>query len=571
MSENLPWIEKYRPKSLNDVINHDEIVSSLKRILRTKAVPHMLFAGPPGTGKTATAHAFARDLYGPSYISDGLFVEINASVTPDTPLLVRMDGKVKKLNFKEIDNLLYPDEKSSYCLVKGLEVLTVDKSYGITFKEISLISRHLVQNIAEIVHERGKIMTSLDHSIIVIDDLGYLSSKMAKDLRPGDLLVTLDWSQSLKRLDDKMLYGLTSFTFSTKGFIPKALVDSSFLNILSRGSLNYRDLINEIVRSEGNKVEKELVKDILRSINLNETKAFRNKQMLNLISLVDSPITFVEVKEVRIKPYHDLVYDVSVPGSEMFWGGEMPILLHNSDERGIDIIREKVKMFARSVPFGDVGFRIILMDESDQLTDAAQHAFRRTMEQYSATARFILVCNYSNRIIEPIQSRCTLFRFKPLPKDSVIRYLKKVGENEGLEVTDAALEAIYDFSLGDLRKGLNILQASSSMAKEIDEDVVYKVLGYVGRGDIRRMLELAIAGNFLEARNLLRDMVYLQGVSGKDIVSAMYREVFYVNIPEDKKVKLLDYLGEVDYRISQGASEEVQIMAFLARLMAMAG
>jgi len=313
----LPWTEKYRPKSLDEIINQEEVVSSLKNIVRTKAVPHILLVGPPGVGKTATAHAFARDLFGPNYIEDGYFLEINAS-----------------------------------------------------------------------------------------------------------------------------------------------------------------------------------------------------------------------------------------------------------DERGIQTIREKVKMFARQIPMGEYSFKILFLDESDQLTDDAQHAFRRVMEQFSVTCRFILAANYSNRIIEPIQSRCAVFRFKPLSKVHVIQYLKRIADNEGLEVDDQAYEVIYDFSEGDMRKAINILQACASISKKIEEKTVYEVMGYVSRGEVRRILELALSGKFTDARDEVRRLLYIQGIMPSDLISAIYRELFYIDLDEDDKLELLDLLGEVDYRISEGATPEVQLMAFLARLAA---
>jgi replication factor C small subunit len=190
------------------------------------------------------------------------------------------------------------------------------------------------------------------------------------------------------------------------------------------------------------------------------------------------------------------------------------------------------------------------------------------MEQFSMTCRFILAANYSNRIIEPIQSRCAVFRFKPLSKVHVIQYLKRITGNERLEVDDQAYEVIYDFSEGDMRKAINILQACSSISKRIEEKTVYEVMGYVSRGEVRKILEIALSGKFTDARDEVRRLLYVQGIMPSDLVSAIYRELFYIDLDEDDKLKLLDALGEVDYRISEGATPEVQLMAFLARLAA---
>ncbi len=311
----LPWVEKYRPKTLEEIVNQEDVIASLKNIISTKSVPHMLFTGPPGTGKTATAHAFAHDLYGANYLSDGLFVEINAS-----------------------------------------------------------------------------------------------------------------------------------------------------------------------------------------------------------------------------------------------------------DERGIDVIRERVKTYARSVPFSGIGFRLLLLDECDQLTDAAQHAFRRTMEQFSNTCRFILAANYSNRIIEPIQSRCVVLRFKPLTKDAVGRALTRIAENENVKISESGVDAIYEFSLGDMRKAINMLQSAATISRSVDEKTVYTVMGHIERGLVRRMIDMSVSGDFKGARDLLRELIYLNGVSPSDIISCISREIYGLPISDLDKIELVDALGETDFRIASGGTPEVQLLAFLAKL-----
>ncbi|MGC9180935.1 MAG: replication factor C small subunit, partial [Vulcanisaeta sp.] len=133
------------------------------------------------------------------------------------------------------------------------------------------------------------------------------------------------------------------------------------------------------------------------------------------------------------------------------WRGSV-LELNASDERGIDVIREKVKEFARTMPSGPVPFKLVILDEADNMTSDAQQALRRIMEMYASTTRFILLANYISGIIEPIQSRCAIFRFNPLPKEAVIERLRQIAKEAGVEVTEDGLEAIWEVSQGDMRK-----------------------------------------------------------------------------------------------------------------------
>lgn len=241
--------------------------------------------------------------------------------------------------------------------------------------------------------------------------------------------------------------------------------------------------------------------------------------------------------------------------------------LNASDERGIDVIRNKVKEFARTVAGGNVPFKVVLLDEADNMTADAQQALRRTMELYTETTRFILACNYLSKIIEPIQSRTALFRFYPLKKEDVVSRLMYIAKNEKIDYDQKALETIYDISQGDMRKSINILQASSVYGK-VTIEAVYKVLGLAQPKEIRDMIMTALQGNFLKAREKLRDLLVNYGLSGEDIIKQVHREITgnEINIPDDLKVLLVDYIGEVEYRIMEGADDEIQLSALLAKL-----
>jgi len=241
--------------------------------------------------------------------------------------------------------------------------------------------------------------------------------------------------------------------------------------------------------------------------------------------------------------------------------------LNASDERKIEVIRTKVKEFARSKVVGEVGFKIVLLDEADNMTSDAQQALRRLMELYSANTRFILTANYPSKIIEPIQSRCAVFRFTALKKEDVVPRLQYICQNENLKCRERALEVIYELSEGDMRRAINILQSAAALG-EVTEEVVYKVVGLAHPREIREMIQLALAGNFLEARKKLRDLMITYGLSGLDVIKQVHREIFSsdLKIPEDLRVMIADYAGEIQFRLVEGADDEIQLNAFLARL-----
>jgi len=241
--------------------------------------------------------------------------------------------------------------------------------------------------------------------------------------------------------------------------------------------------------------------------------------------------------------------------------------LNASDERGIDVVRDRIKNFARS-SFGGYDHRVIFLDEADSLTDEAQAALRRTMEQFSDNTRFILSCNYSSKIIDPIQSRCAVFRFSPLSDDAIRNQVLDIADAEGIEVTEDGLDALVYAAAGDMRRAINSLQAAATTGDVVDEETVYLITSTARPEDIEEMVEAAIDGDFAAARARLETLLVDTGMAGGDIIDQLHRSAWDFDLDERTTVRLMERIGEADYRITAGANERVQLEALLASLAA---
>ncbi len=238
-----------------------------------------------------------------------------------------------------------------------------------------------------------------------------------------------------------------------------------------------------------------------------------------------------------------------------------------SDERGIDVVRNKIKNFARVKPLGSE-FKIIFLDECDALTPPAQQALRRTMEKYTATTRFILSCNYSSKIIPPIQSRCAIFRFSSIPDKDIKKRLEHIAKEEDIKIADDGMEALLTVSSGDMRQATNLLQSVSITSKNIGKEEVYTVAASMRPEEVKKILALALEKKFLEARKILAELMLERGLSGIDVIKAFHKEILDAPIEERQKAELIDKLGEYEFRIVEGGSEDLQMEAFLAQVAA---
>ena len=245
--------------------------------------------------------------------------------------------------------------------------------------------------------------------------------------------------------------------------------------------------------------------------------------------------------------------------------------LNASDERGIGVVRERIKGFSQVIQTAPSGvqYGLVILDECDEMTRDAQTALRRIMETSSRTCRFILICNYQSGIIEPIQSRCSIFRFRQLEKKDAIAYLKRICKAENVTVDQDVLERVFELSGGDLRRAINSLQvaATSSKAGKLDLAQLSKIAPEDEGDNVRAMLLAAVQGKFVKARELMYDLMGKRGMSGREIIRTANREIVRLaELEPTKQVEAVRLLGEYDFRLSQGANEDIQLSAMLAQI-----
>lgn len=238
--------------------------------------------------------------------------------------------------------------------------------------------------------------------------------------------------------------------------------------------------------------------------------------------------------------------------------------LNASDERGIGMVRERVKKFSRFVSMGaDVPFKIIILDEADEMTSDAQTALRRIIEDTAKYCRFILIANNVSKIIGPIQSRCSAFKFSGISKKELTAHLKTIAKSEKIKVDEEGLNTIYEHAKGDLRHSINILQTVSSSG-DVTVDNVKAISGLAKSQDVEGILAKAIKGDVSTARTEMIELIKLQGMSEADFLKYINQAANKMELENLSKV--IQIIAKYDYRILVGANAEIQLSALLSEL-----
>ena len=237
--------------------------------------------------------------------------------------------------------------------------------------------------------------------------------------------------------------------------------------------------------------------------------------------------------------------------------------LNASDERGIGMVREKVKKFSRFAGMVEVPFKIIILDEADEMTADAQTALRRIIEDTAKICRFIFIANNISKIIDPIQSRCATFKFTSIPQEDLIARLEMIAKKEKVKTDKKGLKAIYEYSEGDLRHAINLMQATASLG-EITVENVKSSAGLTKTSDVDEVLKMTLSGKIIDAREKMIELIKVYGMSESDFLKYINASVF--KSKHERLSDILEVIAKYDYRILVGANPEIQLSAMLAEI-----
>jgi len=493
------WLEKYRPQTLEDVVGQENITERLESYVERRDLPNMLFSGPAGVGKTTSAIAVARELYGESW--QEYFLELNASDERGIDVVRDRIKSFARTAFGGVDHrIIFLDEADALCVPPGTEVVTGYPSSpeikkienvsadgepipSIDFKtnEVQSDKGRLVDSgvadFFEVELEDGREVTaSLTHPFFVVGEDGKLVEKELQELAPGDEIAEFKDDIGVSRCET-----CGDWTAGRFCSVP----------CKNEGHYSRDEFEPEVVPDGGSQA--------------------------------------VDTTEIRRIGYshRGKAYNISMEGTPNFMLAN-GVLTHNTSD--------------------------------------AQSALRRTMEQFSNNVRFILSCNYSSQIIDPIQSRCAVFRFSPLPEEAIATQVRRIAEREDIDVTDDGVNALVYVAGGDMRAAINGLQAAAVTGAVVDEEAVFEITSTARPEDIKEMVLSALDGDFTASRSQLDRLLTEEGIAGGDIIDQLHRSVWEYELDDEAAVRLLDRIGEADYRITEGANERIQLEALLASI-----
>ncbi|GAB6023931.1 Replication factor C (RF-C) subunit [Chamberlinius hualienensis] len=244
--------------------------------------------------------------------------------------------------------------------------------------------------------------------------------------------------------------------------------------------------------------------------------------------------------------------------------GSMVLELNASDDRGIDVVRDRIMSFASTRTIFNAGFKLVILDEADAMTNDAQNALRRIIEKFTDNTRFCIICNYLTKIIPALQSRCTRFRFGPLSAEQMLPRLQMVIKEENVDVTEDGVNALMTLGYGDMRKAINILQSTSMAYNVVNEENVYSCVGHPLKKDISEMVNCLLNDTFTDAYNKLLKLKLAKGLALQDILTEVHQYVHRIVFPANVRIYLLTHLSNLEFRLAIGTNEKIQLSSLIA-------
>lgn len=241
----------------------------------------------------------------------------------------------------------------------------------------------------------------------------------------------------------------------------------------------------------------------------------------------------------------------------------MTLELNASDDRGIDVVRNQIKSFASTRTIFSSGYKLIILDEADAMTQVAQSALRRVIEKYTKNVRFCIICNYVSKIIPAVQSRCTRFRFVPLSEEQMAKRLDDIVEKEGVTMTRDGRKALLRLADGDMRKVLNVLQAAHVAFDKVTEENVYACTGQPLPKEIEEMVYTMLNDPFSVALQNVSEVKMLKGLAMADLVRETHAYSMKLEMGPMQRAHLTKNLADIEYAVSSGTSEKLQLSAIV--------
>jgi replication factor C subunit 3/5 len=247
----------------------------------------------------------------------------------------------------------------------------------------------------------------------------------------------------------------------------------------------------------------------------------------------------------------------------------MVLQINVSEERGIEVVRNKILQFVQSKSFlfneNNKLFKLVILDEADAMTPDAQAILRRIIEKYTINARFCLICNYIKKINLALQSRCTIFRFSPIPDNLIEQKMREIAELEGLEITDDAIQNIIDKSSGDFRKIINVLQTCSMITKKLDDDIINKSLGYPRNKELNKIYKSLLNDSITETYQVINNIKLSEGYALSDIIKGIFKKLIEnYNDKNNKKLNnIIQKIGIIEYNLINSTNDSIQLSSFI--------